>query len=118
MEPRPTVNLQALGTHSLKTDLLTMAARATKVKFSKAERRILGHQLKPGDRSVLTYSHESYTDVCEKILACFREIQNGSFRPDSSAPEAVTAGPRVYEDPGLAEVENNEVADTWEISSV
>ena len=27
-------------------------------------------------------------------------------------------GPRVYEDPGLAEVENNEVADTWEISSV
>ena len=98
-----------LGTHSLKTGL----ARATSVKFSMAERRILGHHIKSGDKSVLTYSRESYTGLYGKILACFREIQAGNFRPDFSAleriletDEAVTSGSKPCEDQGLAEAEH------------
>ena len=126
MEPKPKVNLQNLGTHSLKTGLLTMAARATSVKFSMAERRILGHHIKPGDKSVLTYSRESYTGLYGKILACFMEIQAGNFRPDASAleriletAEAVTSGSRPHEDQGLAEAEHgmDTADDPWEISS-
>ena len=80
MEPKSKVDLKNLGTHSLKTGLLTMAARATSVKFSMAERRILGHHLKPGDKSVRTYSRESYTGIYGKILACFMEIRR-EFSP-------------------------------------
>jgi hypothetical protein len=54
-----------------------------------SERRTLGHHIKPGDRSVLTYSREAYTSLYAKILASFREIQLGNFRPDSSALERI-----------------------------
>ena len=74
MFPRPKVNLDNLGTHSLKTGLLTMAARSSSVKFSLGERRTLGHHIKPGDRSVLTH-RETYTSLHGKVLACFLEIQ-------------------------------------------
>ena len=85
MFPRPKVNLDNLGTHSLKTGLLTMAARSSTVKFSLGERRTLGHHIKPGDRSVLTYSREAYTSLYGKVLACFLEIQTGAFNPDATA---------------------------------
>ena len=126
MGPMPEVELKNIGTHSLKTGLLTMAARSTLVKFSMAERRILGHHLKPGDKSILTYSRESYTGIYGKILACFRDIQSGAFRPDSSAVERIletaealaSAGVR-HDDQGAAEAELglDPVEDIWEVSS-
>ena len=91
MEPFLKVDIKNLGTHSLKTGLLTMAARSTSIKFSMSERRTLGHHIKPGDRSVLTYSREAHTSLYAKILACFREIQLGTFRPDSTALEIIDA---------------------------
>eukprot|EP00435_Cladocopium_sp_Y103_P008933 s3748_g2.t1 len=69
------INLKALGTHSLKTGLLTMGS--TNVQFSLSDRRVLGHHIAPGDRSPLTYSREAYTALYGKVLACFRDIQNG-----------------------------------------
>ena len=126
MDPAPKVELKNLGTHSLKTGLLTMAARATLVKFSMAERRILGHHIKPGDRSVLTYSRESYTGIYGKILACFMDIQAGNFRPDSSAveriletAEAVASGGTHHDDQGVADADTwvNALDEPWEISS-
>eukprot|EP00435_Cladocopium_sp_Y103_P063693 s1353_g25.t1 len=78
------INLKALGTHSLKTGLLTMASRSTNVQFSLSDRRVLGHHIAPGDRSALTYSREAYTALYGKVLACFRDIQNGFFDPDAS----------------------------------
>ena len=126
MDPMPEVDLKSIGTHSLKTGLLTMAARSMLVKFSMAERRILGHHLKPGDKSILTYSRESYTGIYGKILACFRDIQSGAFRPDSSAVERIletaealaSAGAR-HDDQGAAEAELglDPVEDIWEVSS-
>ena len=83
METRPKVDLTNLGTHTLKTGLLTMAARSTSVKFSLGERRTLGHHIKPGDKSVLTYSREAYTTLYGKVLACFMDIQMGTFKPDA-----------------------------------
>ncbi|CAL1162165.1 unnamed protein product [Cladocopium goreaui] len=124
MEPFPKLDVQNLGTHSLKTGLLTMAARSTAVRFSMAERRTLGHHIKPGDRSVLTYSREAYTSLYAKILACFREIQLGNFRPDSSALERIieaadtmASGPPVQVDAAPLEADKVETADLWEISS-
>eukprot|EP00435_Cladocopium_sp_Y103_P066529 s421_g28.t1 len=78
------INLGALGTHSLKTGLLTMASRSTNVHFSLSDRRVLGHHMAPGDRSALTYSREAYTALYGKVLACFCDIQNGVFDPDAS----------------------------------
>eukprot|EP00435_Cladocopium_sp_Y103_P032999 s3071_g8.t1 len=78
------IDLKALGTHSLKTGLLTMASRSTNVQFSLSDRRVLGHHIAPGDRSALTYSREAYTALYGKVLACFRDIQNGLFDPDAS----------------------------------
>lgn len=66
MDPKPKVELQNLGAHSLKIGLLTMAARSTNVKFSMGERRTLGHHLQPGDPSVLTYSRDAYTTLYRK----------------------------------------------------
>ena len=126
MDPTPEVELKNLGTHSLKTGLLTMAARSTLVKFSMAERRILGHHLKPGDKSVLTYSRESYTGIYGKILACFMDIQAGTFRPDSSAVERIletaeavaSVGVR-HDDQGVVETDQclDSTDGLWEISS-
>ncbi|CAL1140482.1 unnamed protein product [Cladocopium goreaui] len=124
MDPFPKLDVQNLGTHPLKTGLLTMAARSTTVRFSMAERRTLGHHIKPGDRSVLTYSREAYTSLYAKILACFREIQLGNFRPDSSALERIieaadtmASGPPVQVDAAPLEADKVETADLWEISS-
>jgi hypothetical protein len=124
MNPFPKLDVQNLGTHSLKTGLLTMAARSTTVKFSMSERRTLGHHIKPGDRSVLTYSREAYTSLYAKVLACFREIQLGNFRPDSSALERIieaadtlTSGFPIQPDTGPLESEMVEQTDLWEISS-
>ena len=124
MNPVPKLDVQNLGTHSLKTGLLTMAARSTTVKFSMSERRTLGHHIKPGDRSVLTYSREAYTSLYAKVLACFREIQLGNFRPDSSALERIieaadtlTSGFPIQPDTGPLESEMVEQTDLWEISS-
>ena len=124
MEPFPKVDIRNLGTHSLKTGLLTMAARSTSIKFSMSERRTLGHHIKPGDRSVLTYSREAYTSLYAKILACFREIQLGTFRPDSTALERIidaadtmTSGLPVQQESIPLEGELADPNDLWEISS-
>ena len=119
MDPKPKVLLENLGTHSLKTGLLTMAARSTSVKFSLSERRTLGHHIKPGDKSVLTYSREAYTSLYGKVLACFLDIQTGVFNPDASALQRIveTAGawragvpPDVPEAPTAHEEEAVEVS--------
>ena len=124
MEPFPKVDIRNLGTHSLKTGLLTMAARSTSIKFSMSERRTLGHHIKPCDRSVLTYSREAYTSLYAKILACFREIQLGTFRPDSSALERIIDAADTMASGFPLQPENNplegdlvEPTDLWEISS-
>ena len=124
MDPFPNLDIQNVGTHSLKTGLLTMAARSTSVKFSMSERRTLGHHIKPGDRSVLTYSREAYTSLYAKVLACFREIQLGNFKPDSSALERIieaadtlTSAHPVHPDTAPLEPDIGEPTDPWEISS-
>jgi hypothetical protein len=118
------VDLNNIGTHSLKTGLLTMAARSTSIKFSMSERRTLGHHIKPSDRSVLTYSREAFTSLYAKVLACFQQIQAGSFRPDSTALERIVdaATETISGLPAHPEVpqptfEVPEESDPWEISS-
>lgn len=77
------------GSHSCKTTVLTWAGRCTQVPFSPAERRLLGHHLEPGMKSVMTYSRESYTNLYSRVLMMFRLIRSGEFNPDLSALERV-----------------------------
>ena len=118
------IDLNKIGTHSLKTGLLTMAARSTSIKFSMSERRTLGHHIKPSDRSVLTYSREAFTSLYAKVLACFQQIQAGSFRPDSTALERImdaatemVSGLPAHPEVPLPTCEVPDEADPWEVSS-
>ena len=82
---------QRFGTHSLKTTLLTMAARCTGVHFSRSERLLLGHHLDPQDKSMLTYSREAYTTLYGKVLRMFQLFRDGLFDPDAPAGERISA---------------------------
>lgn len=77
--------LKNFGSHSCKTTILTWAGRSNIVQFSATERRQLGHHMKPGTKSILTYSREAYTTLYGKVLAMFKTIRNGSFDPDLAA---------------------------------
>ena len=57
--------------------------------FTMPERRILGHHMDPGSKSVLTYSRESYTSLYAKVLLMYIKIRSGEFLPDLSAIERV-----------------------------
>ncbi|CAJ1439404.1 unnamed protein product, partial [Effrenium voratum] len=50
---------------------------------------LMGHHVKPGMKSVLTYSREAYTALYGKVLAMFAKIRAGSFNPDLPAVDRV-----------------------------
>lgn len=77
------------GSHSCKTTVLTWAGRCNLVPFTPSERRLLGHHLDPGMKSVATYARESYTLLYGKVLKMYTLIRDGSFVPDLSAVERV-----------------------------
>ncbi|CAE7300217.1 kptA [Symbiodinium sp. KB8] len=68
--------------HSLKATLTTWASRCPTVAFSRAEQRLLGHHMKPKDRSPLTYSRQAFTSLYGKVLLMFRHIRDGKYDPD------------------------------------
>lgn len=47
-------DLNQIGSHSAKVTLLTWAGRSSEIQCSHAERRLLGHHLDPGARSMMT----------------------------------------------------------------
>ena len=63
----PVTSFTSLGTYSLKAGFLTLASRSTPVVFTPEERRLLGHHVDPGAKSVLTYSREAYTTLYGKV---------------------------------------------------
>ncbi|CAE7224910.1 unnamed protein product [Symbiodinium natans] len=76
------VENQRIGTHSLKTTLLTWAGRSTIIKLTDDERLLLGHHVLPKVKSMVTYSREAYTSLAGKVLALYRTIRSGAFDPD------------------------------------
>ena len=78
-------DLKLLGSHSSKVTLLTWAGRSSEVQFNHPERRLLGHHLDPGARSMMIYSREAYTSLYSKVLAMIKTIRSGSFDPDLPA---------------------------------
>ena len=70
------------SSHSLKATLTTWASRCPTVAFSRAEQRLLGHHMKPKDRSPLTYSRQAFTSLYGKVLLMFHHIRAGKFDPD------------------------------------
>ena len=67
----PLADLSNYGSHSCKATVLTWAGRSTSVVFSMPERRIMGQNVDPSAKSVLTYSRESYTSLYGKILQMY-----------------------------------------------
>eukprot|EP00435_Cladocopium_sp_Y103_P039591 s2882_g10.t1 len=78
-----------VGSHSCKATLLTWAGRSIRVVFSPTERRLLGHHLDPGMKSVLCYSRESFTALYSKVLSMLRLIRTADYDPDLPAIERV-----------------------------
>ena len=112
----PVASFTSLGTHSLKAGFLTLASRSTPVVFTPEERRLLGHHVDPGAKSVLTYSREAYTTLYGKVLAMFRSFRAADFDPDSSAVDRViqTAAAWDRADVRLEEQDPNELSDSSE----
>ena len=71
-------DLKQLGSHSSKVTLLTWAGRSSEVQFNHPERRLLGHHLDPGARSMMTYSREAYTSLYSKVLAMIKRSSLGA----------------------------------------
>ena len=79
------------SSHSLKATLTTWAARSTQVPFNSTEQRLLGHHVKPKDKSPLTYSRQAFTTLYGKVLQLFRSIRDLSYDPDLSEVDGVLA---------------------------
>ena len=77
------------GSHSCKTTLLTWMSRSTVIQFTPAERRLAGHHIDPGMKSVLCYSREAYTSLYAKILSMIKLIRTNVFNPDLPAIERI-----------------------------
>lgn len=76
---------ELVGSHSCKSTLLTWAGRSIRVAFTPGERRLLGHHLDPGMKSVMCYSREGFTTLYAKVLSMFRLIRTGEYNPDLPA---------------------------------
>ena len=77
------------GSHSCKATLTTWTSRCPTVKFSSGEQRLVGHHIKPKDKSPLVYSRQAYTAVYGKILAMFIDVREGRYDPDLSEVDRV-----------------------------
>ena len=96
----PEETLQRISSHSCKATLPTWTARSSVVKFTSAEQRLVGHHVKPKDRSPLTYSRQSYTSLYGKILSMFRTIQSGRYEPDLSEVQRILRVANEFDAPG------------------
>ena len=105
------------GSHSCKTTLLTWIGRSTLVQFSAAERRLAGHHLDPGMKSVMCYSREAYTSLYAKILSMVKLIRTNVFNPDLPAVERIVQMSKDFQEEPQIEVPNDPVADSWELDS-
>ena len=74
----------ARSSHSCKATLTTWTSRCPVVRFSASEQRLVGHRMKPKDKSPLTYSRQPYTTLYGKVLSMFRRMRDGSYDPDLS----------------------------------
>ena len=71
--------VQRLSSHSLKTTVLSWAAKAG---LSIEHRRLLGHHTAPGDLSALNYSRDALSKPLEEVCRMIDSIAAGSFQPD------------------------------------
>lgn len=78
-------DIMQLGSHSCKATVLTWAGRCVAIAFSPPERRLLGHHLDPGMKSIMVYSREAYVTLYARVLQMFRLIRSGVFDPDKPA---------------------------------
>ena len=74
-----------LTTHSLKATPLSWATKSGR--FSKHEKRILGHHAAPGETMIVTYGRDVMTPVLAKLQHLVDAIRSEQFDPDQ--PRAV-----------------------------
>ena len=77
----PKVQMDLLGTHSLKATLLSMMAKAG---CDTGLRRLAGYHVDPGTKMPLEYSRDSQAPVLHALQAIGLAIQNGYFDPDAT----------------------------------
>ena len=74
-------SVEGISTHSLKTTLLSWAAKA---QMDISDRRLLGHHVDPSTVSPLTYSRDALAGPLEKLWQIVCRVKEGRFLPDES----------------------------------
>ena len=108
-----------LGSHSCKATILTWAGRCVEIAFTPPERRLLGHHLDPGMKSIMVYSREAYVTLYARVLQMFRLIRSGDFDPDRPAISRIVqsqscpkTGPQSQVEPPAEPLEVNSDSDS------
>ena len=78
--------VSAVSTHSLKTTLLTWAARYG---MTVDDRRLMGHHLDPHVRSVATYNRDLLVNIHVKIAVMLKDMRKGTFDPEASVGQRI-----------------------------
>ena len=98
--------LDELTSHSLKTTVLSWAAKSGQV--SLADRRLLGHHVDSSVKSPLTYARDESARLMLRVHSLVKEIRGGRFRPDASRVWRLAMMIRAEAGEGLVEVEQSE----------
>ena len=80
-------SLQNVGTHSLKSTLLSWAAKGDYLSLT--DRRIMGHHLDPSCNSAITYSRDELSRLMVRVYHMLQDIKTGSFRPDDNRAQRI-----------------------------
>ena len=73
--------LKTIGSHSLKATGLSWVGKAH---IDRDDRRALGYHVRPGDRSMESYSRDSMAGPLRCFTAVIEDIRKGVFVPDAS----------------------------------
>ena len=100
-------DLQHVGCHSLKTTLLSWAAKGSYLGVP--DRLLMGHHVSRENQSVVAYSRDELTRIMIVVHRMIREVKSQSFKPDASRAERISDA---LEDPALAAVDENSNSDS------
>ena len=79
-----------VGAHSLKTTCLSWLAKAG---VEKELRRVLGYHLRPGDRTMESYSRDAIGGPLRQLDKVILMIKKGEFEPDNTRSGRFTDKP-------------------------
>ena len=107
---RPTIQMELVGTHSLKATLLSMMAKAG---CDTGLRRLAGYHTDPGVKVPLEYSRDGQALVLHALQAISMVIQQGYFDPDTTRARRWPRRPITTLELAMADMAKMSAEDGW-----